>query len=69
MATTESSALAHPPTTAKTPRSCSACGEPSGSISAGTGYPVVLDRVTGLYFHVRCRPGSPSGAAFLLGVL
>ena len=62
--------LAHPaPTTAKTPRPCAGCGEPAGSISAGTGFPVVRDRESGLYYHVRCRPGSPSGAAFLLGVL
>ena len=57
--------------TAKTPRSCEACGEPAGSISGGTGYPVVRDRATGLYYHVRCRPGSPSGKAAVLfaGVL
>ncbi len=65
--------LAHPahPTTAKTPLPCAACGEPSGSISTGTGYPVVRDRVTGAWFHVRCRPGTPSGAAavVLAGVL
>ncbi len=61
--------IAHPapPTTReKAPRLCAGCGEPSGSISAGTGKPVVRERATGLYFHVRCRPGSPSGAAFVL---
>ena len=26
------------------------------------GYPVVRDRATGLYFHVRCRPGTFSDA-------
>ncbi len=72
MITTESSAPAHPPTTAKPPRPCAACGEPSGSISAGTGFPVVRERETGRYFHVRCRPGTPSGTAasgVLTGVL
>ena len=59
--------LAHPaphPTTEKASRPCAACGEPSGSISAGAGYPVVRERATGgCYFHVRCRPGTPSDAA------
>ena len=62
MATTKSSAPAPPTTSEKTPRPCVACGEPSGSISAGTGYPVVRDHAKGRYFHVRCRPGTPSGA-------
>ena len=68
---TESSAPAHPTATEKTPRPCAGCGEPSGSISAGTGFPVVRERATGLYYHVRCRPGTPSGAAagILAGVL
>ncbi len=61
--TTESNAPALRPTIEKTPRPCAGCGEPSGSISAGTGYPVVRERSTGRYFHVRCRPGTPSGAA------
>ncbi len=66
MATTKSSAPAHPPTTAKTPLPCAGCGEPAGSISAGTGFPVVRERSTGLWFHVRCRPGTSSGAASVL---
>ncbi len=69
MAKTSLAQPAQPITTETTPRTCAGCGVPSGSISTGTGYPVVRDRATGLYFHVRCRPGSPSGAAFLLGVL
>ncbi len=56
MATTESSAPAHPPTTEKTPRSCAACGEPSGSNSAGTGKPLV-GRKGGPKYHVKCKPG------------
>jgi hypothetical protein len=72
MATTT---IAHPaphPTPEKPPTTCAGCGEPSGSISAGrTGFPVVRERVTGLYFHVRCRPGPPSGKAAVVfaGVL
>ena len=65
--------LAHPAptTTEKTPRLCAGCGEPAGSISAGTGFPVVRERETGRYYHVRCRPGTPSDAAAVLfaGVL
>ena len=60
--------LAHPAPTAteKAPRLCAGCGEPAGSISAGTGYPVVRDRESGLYYHVRCRPGTPSSTAAVL---
>ena len=66
--------IAHPaplPAPEKPPTTCAACGEPSGSISAGTGYPVVRERETGRYYHVRCRPGTPSGKAAiaLAGVL
>lgn len=42
---------------------CAACGEPSGSISAGTGYPVGGPK-NGPMYHVRCRPG-PSPAFVL----
>ena len=58
--------IAHPApttTTEKKPLPCAGCGEPSGSISAGTGSPVVRERETGRYYHVRCRPGTPSGKA------
>ena len=59
------------PTPEKPRRTCAACGEPSGSISAGTGFPVVRERETGRYYHVRCRPGTPSGKAAVVfaGVL
>ena len=69
--TTESSAPAHPPTTEKKPRPCAGCGGPAGSISVRTGFPVVRERATGLYYHVRCRPGTPSGKAAVVfaGVL
>ncbi|CAA9457190.1 MAG: hypothetical protein AVDCRST_MAG28-2634 [uncultured Rubrobacteraceae bacterium] len=40
------------------PRLCAGCGEPSGSISEGTGFPLVRDRYgDGLMYHVRCLPG------------
>jgi hypothetical protein len=66
--------IAHPaphPTPEKPRRTCAGCGKPSGSISAGTGFPVVRERATGRYYHVRCRPGSPSGKAAVVfaGVL
>ena len=70
----DTTTIAHPaphPTPEKPRRMCAGCGEPSGSISAGTGRPVVRERETGRYYHVRCRPGSPSGkaAVVLAGVL
>ena len=37
-------------------RTCSYCGELSGSISAGTGRPLVVDRKTGEAHHVNCKP-------------
>jgi hypothetical protein len=40
------------------PRCCEGCGEPSGSISEGTGFPLVRDKEDGRMYHVRCRPGN-----------
>ena len=40
------------------PRRCAGCGEPSGSISEGTGFPLVRDRESGRMYHVRCLPGN-----------
>jgi hypothetical protein len=38
---------------------CDGCGEGAGSISLGTGAPLVKDRRTNEYFyHVSCLPGS-----------
>ena len=68
MDATKSSAPAHPSTTTTEKarrRSCAACDKPSGSISAGTGFPVVRDRGTGEWFHVRCRPGATADVALL----
>lgn len=44
-------------------RSCEGCGEKSGSISAGTGRPLVRDGASGLFFHLSCKPGAVAGAA------
>jgi hypothetical protein len=46
-------------------RTCEACGERVGSISAGTGRPLVLDRKTGGFFHLSCRPGAVGFGAVL----
>jgi len=35
-------------------RRCAECGEAAGSISAGTGRPLVLDRESGEWRHVNC---------------
>ena len=40
------------------PRCCAGCGEPWGSISEGTGFPLVRDRESGQTYHVRCLPGN-----------
>jgi hypothetical protein len=38
---------------------CDGCGEPAGSISQGTGAPLVKDwRTNGRFYHVRCLPGN-----------
>jgi len=68
--TVESVAPVAPPvTTERPPRVCAGCGEPAGAISTGTGFPVVRERTTGLYYHVKCRPGTPAAAVLLAGVL
>ncbi len=45
---------------------CAACGEPGGSVSAGTGAPLV-GRKGGKLFHVTCKPGR--AAAVVLAAL
>jgi hypothetical protein len=38
---------------------CAGCGEAAGSVSEGTGVPLVKDRSTdGRLYHVRCLPGT-----------
>jgi hypothetical protein len=49
-------------------RCCEACGERAGSISAGTGRPLVLDRTSGRYFHLSCKPGASGIGAALAGL-
>jgi hypothetical protein len=45
-------------------RTCEGCGERAGSISRGTGRPVVRDKASGQWFHLTCRPGAAGiGAA------
>jgi hypothetical protein len=53
--------LAHPAqrtTHPKPPSLCAGCGDPAGSVSQGTGYPLVRDKESGLMHHVRCLPGT-----------
>ncbi len=38
---------------------CTECGEAAGSVSEGTGFPLVKDqRTDGRLYHVRCMPGT-----------
>jgi hypothetical protein len=39
---------------------CAGCGEAGGSVSEGTGFPLVRDRrEDGRLYHVRCLPDTP----------
>ena len=46
-------------------RCCEACGERAGSISAGTGRPLVRDKASGHWFHLSCKPGAMRSGEFL----
>jgi hypothetical protein len=46
-------------------RTCQGCGERAGSISAGTGRPLVRDRESGRFFHLSCKPGAMRSGEFL----
>jgi hypothetical protein len=46
-------------------RSCEACGERAGSISAGTGRPLMRDNASGRFFHLSCKPGAMRSGEFL----
>jgi hypothetical protein len=63
--------IPEPATTDTRPvRSCEGCGERAGSISAGTGRPLVRDKESGGFFHLGCRPGAVSfGASFAIASL
>ena len=45
-------------------RYCAGCGEPAGSISVGTGAPLVGKR-GGRSYHVNCQLGATAGLAML----
>ena len=46
---------------------CVACSEPGGSVSAGTGAPLV-GKKGGKLFHVRCKPGNSAAATMFVGL-
>jgi hypothetical protein len=46
-------------------RICGGCGEHAGSISAGTGRPLVRDKASGRWFHLSCKPGAMRSGEFL----
>jgi hypothetical protein len=46
-------------------RTCEGCGERAGSISAGTGRPLVREKASGLWFHLSCKPGAMRSGEFL----
>jgi hypothetical protein len=49
-------------------RCCEACGERAGSVSAGTGRPLVRDKASGHFFHVSCKPDAAGIGAALAGL-
>ncbi len=50
-------------------RYCAKCGERAGSISAGTGRPLMRNNTTGEFFHLNCRPGAVGGIGAALASL
>jgi hypothetical protein len=48
-------------------RTCEGCGERAGSISAGTGRPLVREKASGRFFHLSCKPGAAGIGAALAG--
>jgi hypothetical protein len=57
-----------PAPTPRLVRCCGTCGERAGSISRGTGRPLVRDRESGLFFHISCKPGAAGIGAALAGL-
>ena len=49
-------------------RTCEGCGERAGSISAGTGRPLVREKASGHFFHLSCKPGAAGIGAALAGL-
>jgi hypothetical protein len=63
---TTSTTIPEPTTTdTRSVRCCEGCGERAGSISAGTGRPLVLDKASGHWFHLSCKPGAVRSGEFL----
>jgi hypothetical protein len=54
-----------PAPTPRQVRCCEGCGQRAGSISTGTGRPLVLDKASGRFFHLSCKPGALSFGAAL----
>jgi hypothetical protein len=51
-------------------RTCEGCGERAGSISSGTGRPLMCDKASGHWFHLSCKPGAAGiGARFAIASL
>jgi hypothetical protein len=66
---TTTTTIPEPATTDTRPvRTCEACGERAGSISAGTGRPLVRDKTSGLFFQLSCKPGAMRSGEFLLRI-
>ncbi len=67
----DTSSLAHPAhrPNPRRVRYCAKCGERAGSISAGTGRPLMRDNTTGEFFHLNCRPGAVDGIGAALANL
>lgn len=68
MITTET--IARKTETRKAPSLCAKCGKPAGSISKGTGFPLVSDRNgNGGMVHVKCAARVQSATTVLAGGL
>ena len=63
--TTTTSVAESTATDSRPVRCCATCGEQAGSISAGTGRPLVRDEARGLWFHLSCKPGAVRSGEFL----
>ena len=61
----DTTTIPEPATNATRPvRCCEGCGKRAGSISAGTGRPLVRDKASGRFFPLSCKPGAAGiGAA------
>jgi hypothetical protein len=66
---TTTTSVPEPTRTSSRPvRSCEGCGERAGSISAGTGRPLMRDNASGRFFHLSCKPGAAGIGAALAGL-